>query len=115
MRLPEGIRRLFRLGVVRPQVSRDLDDEIDFHFEEAIRDFIGRGLSEAEAREEARARFGDERAYRRTLERIDEGRMRMKERSEIVRTFVRTLALALRRIRRSPGFTRPRIPVQRTW
>ncbi len=29
MRLPAGIRRFFRLGMVRPQVSRDLDDELD--------------------------------------------------------------------------------------
>ena len=27
MRLPEDIRRLFRLGLVRPQVSRDIDNE----------------------------------------------------------------------------------------
>lgn len=78
MRLPEGIRRLFRLGIVRPQVSRDLDDELDFHFEEAVRDLMGRGLTEVEAREKARARFGDEPTYRRTLERMDEGRERMR-------------------------------------
>ncbi len=62
MRLPEGIRRLFRLGMVRLQVSRDLDDELDFHFEEAVRDFVGQGLTEEQAREEARTRFGDQRA-----------------------------------------------------
>ena len=105
MRLPEGIRRLFRLGLVRPQVSRDLDDELDFHFDEAVRDLLDRGLTEAEAREEARARFGDERAYRRTLERIDEARVRTTERSALLDTVARTLALTLRRIRRAPAFT----------
>ena len=105
MRLPEGIRRLFRLGVVRSQVSQDLDDELGFHFEEAVRDLVDRGLTESDARAEARARFGDERAYRRTLERIDEGRVRMTERSALVDAIVRTLWLALRRARRAPGFT----------
>ena len=58
MRLPEGIRRLFRLGIVRPQLSRDLDDELAFHFEETVRDLMGRGLTEAEATHEAQSRFG---------------------------------------------------------
>ena len=105
MRLPDGIRRLFRLGMVQPQVSRDLDDELDFHFEEAVRELMASGLTEAEAKERARARFGDERAYRRTLERIDKGRVEMQGRSKIVHAFVRTVRLALRRVRRTPGFT----------
>ena len=105
MRLPEGIRRLFRLGMVRPQVSRDLDDELDFHFEQAVRDFVAQGLTEEEAREEARARFGDERAYRRTLESIGEGSMRMRERSEFMDAVVRTLGRTLRALGRAPGFT----------
>ncbi len=75
MRLPQSIRRLFRLGLVRPEVRRDLDDELGFHFEETIRDLIGSGLTEEEARERARERFGDELAYRHTLERIDDGRV----------------------------------------
>ena len=79
MRLPEGIRRLFRLGLVRPQVSRDLDDELDFHFEEAVRELMDRGLTKTEAMERARVRFGDERAYRRELAGIDDGRRRSKE------------------------------------
>ena len=66
---------------------------------------MGRGLTEAEAREEARARFGDERAYRRRLEQIDEGKVRMRKRSELLDTVVRTLGLSLRGVRRSPGFT----------
>ncbi len=105
MQLPEGIRRLFRLGTVRPQVSRDLDDELAYHFEEAVRELMDRGLTEAEAKERARARFGDERAYREELEGIDDGRERMKERSQILHTITRTLGLALRRARRAPGFT----------
>lgn len=105
MPLPNGVRRLFRLGQLRPQIRRDLDDELEFHFREAIRNLMSHGVTEAEATEMARARFGDEQAYRQTLERIDDGRVRMRERSERLDSIARTLALALRRIRRAPGFT----------
>lgn len=86
-------------------MKRDLDDEIDFHFEEAVRELVDRGLTEAEAKKRARARFGDERAYRRTIERIDEERVRMSQRSALVDAVLKTLGLALRRVRRAPGFT----------
>ena len=105
VRLPSGIRRLFRLGLVRPQVRRDLDDELGFHFEEAIRDLMSRGLTTTQAREKVTARFGDERAYRHTLERIDDGRVRMGERSELMDSIARTLVFAFRGVRRAPGFT----------
>ncbi len=105
MRLPAGIRRLFRLGIVRPQVSRDLDDELAFHFEETVRDLVSRGLTEAEATHEAQSRFGDERAYRRALQQIDRGTVRVRERAEFLNVVARTLGLSLRRIRRAPGFT----------
>ena len=105
MRLPDGIRRLFRLGSLRRDVRGDLDDELDFHFEETVRHLIADGVPEEEALELTRARFGDERAYRNALERIDEGRVRMRERSELIDTAARSAAFAVRSLRRTPGFT----------
>jgi putative ABC transport system permease protein len=105
VRLPEGVRRLFRLGGVRPEVRRDVDDELDHHFAEVVRGYVARGLCEEEARGLARARFGDERAYRHALMRIDDGRVRMRERSELLDRMVRTMVHALRGVRRAPGFT----------
>ena len=100
MRLPQSIRRLFRLGLVRPEVRRDLDDELEFHFEEAVGDLMRHGLTEAEAREKAQVRFGDERAYRYTLERIDDGRVRMERWAlwwDILRQSLVSLARSTRR------------------
>ena len=83
MRLPPRVRRLFRLGS-QAQIQRDLDDEIQHHFDEAVRTSVQHGLTEEEAIRRARARFGDERAYREALRTIDEGRVRMREKSEFV-------------------------------
>lgn len=105
MRLPEGVRRLFRLDVLTSRVERDIDAEIDHHLEEAVEAYRRSGLSEDEARERAQARFGDERAYREALKTIDHGRVRMRERSEWLDAWRRTLAFVWRGLRRSPGFT----------
>ena len=95
------IRRVFRLGVSK----RELDDELAFHFEQTVEELIGKGMSPQQAQEEAHRRFGDERRYRRELERIGRraatGR-RWTERWELVTGSIR---YALRRMRRSPGFT----------
>jgi len=100
LRLPRGIRRLFRLGQVRPEVARDVDDELRFHFEEAVRALTARGLSETDARREAEAHFGDVGAYRDRLARIDEGRLRKEKRLQawgLLRQSARSLVRSTRR------------------
>lgn len=62
-----GIRRIFRFG----NVEHDLEDELAFHFERTVEELVGEGLSRAQAEEEARRRFGNERSWRRELGRID--------------------------------------------
>jgi len=104
MHLPQRVKRIFRLGS-RSRIQRDLDDEIQHHFEEAVRGAVRKGLTEAEAIRRARARFGDERAYRNALRTIDQGRVRMREKSEFVDGIVRTMGFAIRSLRRAPGFT----------
>jgi predicted permease len=54
--------------------ARNLDDELAFHFEQCIKDLEEQGLSHRTAVHEARRRFGDLKAYRRKLERIDRNR-----------------------------------------
>lgn len=105
MRLPPGIRRLFRLDVLTSRVEQEIDDEIGHHFEEAVEAYRSAGLPEGEAQARARARFGDERAYREALKTIDHGRVRMRERSEWLDAWGRTLSFVWRGLRRSPGFT----------
>lgn len=105
MRLPDGVRRLFRIGSVSSRVEREIDEEIEHHFDAAVRGHVRRGLDEEEARRRARAEFGDEKAYRRTLKTIDHGRVRMRERREWSDGLARTFASAWRSVRRSPAFT----------
>lgn len=105
MRLPDGVRRLFRIGSVSSTVEREIDEEIEHHLDAAMRGHMRKGLDEEEALRKARAEFGDEEAYRRTLQTIDHGRVRMRERIEWLDVLARTLASAWRGVRRAPAFT----------
>lgn len=109
MKLPPGIRRLLRVDArdakVCARVRAEVGEEIDFHIAELVRELMDAGLSEPEARERARTRFGDETAYRHALERIDGRRIRTRERGERMEAITRTLGYAIRGVRRSPGFT----------
>jgi predicted permease len=85
-------------GLVRGrQLDRDLRQEIAAHLEEATEEYIGRGLSPAEARRAALRNFGGvaqtEEAYRdtRSFVRLDH--------------VSRDLQYAARTLRHSPGFT----------
>jgi len=86
------------------EALKDLDEELAFHFEETVRALRARGLTDDEARREARRRFGNEAAYRRALEQIDETGTRTKERVEHMDALRSNVTFALRGIRRSPAF-----------
>lgn len=98
------MRRLFRLREVHPDVPGDVDEEIAYHLERLAEDLVGRGMDRNEAMREARRRFGDMGAYRRALKHIDEGRLRMRARGEVLDALLGSVNLAMRRVRRSPGF-----------
>jgi putative ABC transport system permease protein len=99
-------RRLPRFRVGRRGAVRDeIDDEIDTHLELRTDELVRTGMSRGDAEAEARRRFGDSRAARRALyasARRREGRLRWRGLAEEVGRDVR---LALRRMRRSPGYT----------
>jgi macrolide transport system ATP-binding/permease protein len=48
----------FRAVVFRRTVDRELEDELTFHLEMQTRKNVAAGLSEGEARRQARVRFG---------------------------------------------------------
>ena len=50
-------RRLAR--ITRRDAREETDEEIRFHFDMRVRDYMARGLNEEEARAAARERFGD--------------------------------------------------------
>ena len=105
MRLPPGIRRLFRLEVHGQGVSRAVDDELRFHFDMTMRHLMSRGMGEDDARCEAERRFGDVEVTRARLEAIDRGRDERARRVERWGAFVQDLRYTLRGLRARPGFT----------
>src|SRR5688500_10054680 len=93
------IRRWFHLR----DVTRDVDEEVRFYFDEAVRELEAQGMSPALAREEAARRFGDEGHYRRELVSIDRGaaaRARWSARADAAREIGR---YAVRSVKRAPG------------
>jgi predicted permease len=97
----EGFRPIRRLRRAR----RDLDDELAFHFDETVRALVSRGWAETAAREEARRRFGDERRWRREMQRIGRA-MEMRRRAAAgLAALSGNVRYAVRGLRRSPGFT----------
>jgi predicted permease len=93
---PRWLQRVTSL--LRPgRLSRDLDDELQFHLEARTRDNIALGLSPEEARLEALRRFGNPTA---TAE-----RMRDADVNRWIDAALRNLRYSARMLRRNPGFT----------
>ncbi|MEJ2679754.1 MAG: permease prefix domain 1-containing protein, partial [Gemmatimonadota bacterium] len=99
----EGLRRVFRVGMVGGDVDREIQRELDFHLEETVAELVSRGMDEASARDEAARRFGDVRRYRRELRRLDRGRETRDRAVGRMRSVAEVVAEAVRGVRRGPG------------
>jgi predicted permease len=89
---------------LRPDVAGEVDEELRYHFDRLVEEWVAGGMQRGEAEARARRRFGDVEAYRRSLEKIDRRRERGRRRRQVLDGIRTDVALALRRIRRSPGF-----------
>lgn len=87
------IANVFRTG----RLGGELDDELAFHLAERTDDLIAGGMSEREARIEARRRFGN---YT-----LQKERARDMDIATAVESALADLRYGLRQLRRSPGFT----------
>lgn len=89
------LRRLW--NAVRPnRLGADLDDELQFHLAERIDENIAAGMSEEEARNDARQRFGNPTALKESA--------RENDIAMWLETAMQDLRYAVRGLRRSPGF-----------
>ena len=88
-----------------PNVAADVDDEMAFHREMLVRDYVARGMSEPEARAAALRRLGNVRAARDACIDITTKRERRMTRALLVDAFAQDVRFALRSLARQPGWT----------
>ncbi|MES2523510.1 MAG: ABC transporter permease [Gemmatimonadota bacterium] len=86
-------------------IERDIDDELQFHLEMRERDFLARGLSDAEAREAALQRFGDMHEVANELRAHDINRQRRERRIELMEQLAQDIRYGVRKLLQAPGFT----------
>ncbi|MES2305717.1 MAG: ABC transporter permease [Gemmatimonadota bacterium] len=105
--LPNGVRRLFRLSLRRPDLIHEaMDEELRFHIDERVAQLTARGMSPAEARAEAVRRLGPSLTeVTRRLHSSAERKERSLAMHELIEEFLSDCRYALRGLARRPAFT----------
>jgi predicted permease len=101
--MAESWRRYLRFR--RPNVERDVDDEMRFHFEMREREYIAAGLSPDDAHAEALRRFGDVEGVRASCYRIGHQRQRRMKFTDFAGSVRNDFVFAFRQLARNRGFT----------
>ena len=99
------MKRVFRSSAVRPEASRDVRDEIQFHLEMRTREFIDQGLSPEDARRAALAAFGDTGAIDAELRSARATYIGERARRDRLGALRADLSFAVRTLRKRVGFT----------
>jgi putative ABC transport system permease protein len=86
------------------RIRRDVEAEIEFHLGERIRELEALGHSPQESRAEALRRFGDLARTRAVCFESDYRIHRRKKRRELMAELVQDIRVAVRQLRRRPGF-----------
>lgn len=102
MRPVPAWRRYLRLA--KPNVAADVDDEISFHVEMRVAEYVRRGMSPGEARREALERFGEVAPVRDALVDHDRHQVNREQRREFFGDLFQDIAFGLRSLRRAPSF-----------
>jgi putative ABC transport system permease protein len=100
-----GLRRVFRLPANQRRVHDEVSDELWFHIQERVEEFMDKGLSRDQAETEVRRRFGDVGRIGEELERIDGTTRRRRERGEWLEGIARDVRYASRGMAQRPGYT----------
>jgi putative ABC transport system permease protein len=88
-----------------PRIVADLDDELRFHVEMRVRDFMARGMSETEARAATALRLGDLADARGECVTIANRTQRRMTRAQILDAFGQDVKFALRSLGRQKAWT----------
>lgn len=89
----------------KPDVARDVDDELKHHLEMRQQELAARGLDPVEARDIALRRFGNVNSIAAACREIDERWYREQRRASMWMDLRHDVAYALRMLRKSPAFT----------
>lgn len=89
----------------RPNVRADVNEEIGFHVDGLIEQFVAAGMSRENARQAALDRFGDPDRVAGAMRSLAEQRDASTRRSEFLNGVRRDVRFALRQLIKRPGFT----------
>ncbi len=99
------MKRIFHLGQSAEQVTDEVRRELDHHLELRTRELVAQGMTPVEARQAALASFGDRTAIEAEVREARRATVRHRERRDWWSELVQDLRVALRGLRRTPGFT----------
>jgi len=88
-----------------PNVDSDIDDELRFHIESRVGDYIAAGHSAEDARRLATERFGNVPKLRTDLRRHDVRKLQRQLRAETMDELLNDVRYGVRKLLHAPGFT----------
>ncbi|HKW48331.1 MAG TPA: ABC transporter permease [Gemmatimonadaceae bacterium] len=88
-----------------PRAEADVDDELRFHIEMRVREFMARGMSESQARDATARRLGDLATNRAECVSITTRRERRMTRAQLIDAFGQDVSFAFRTLGRQKGWT----------
>ena len=98
------MRRVFRV-FTKNHISREVDDELAFHFEMRIQRLMEAGWTRDAARAEALRQFGEVDPVRESMVDLDQQRERAMRRANMLSELQQDIVYTLRTLRRNIGFT----------